>query len=263
MQFALGVLFDPIPLDVVPDDDSAGEDRDSVAVLIEASDIAKLVDLYSKPPFVVFLQHTSFGVRFEGESIFWIVDLPLLLVVFPHEVPLFVFKQCSALVLHYLKTVGREAVDGTVLIDFYPITLFVHMLLIGGIPHYSETVRVVEGSFPILLLHFIPSFIVRFAIDELVPILVEYPMLTIDYTNFLPQLVISLVVAFLVDFHEVTVLVVADGVVVRVVFELVTMAVELNWLPLPLEVGALVPLGLLQLKLRFILLPSPPNLGLR
>ena len=163
--------------------------------------------------------------------------------------------------LHNFKPIGGEEVDGTVLVDFYPIALFVEMHLVRGISHYSETARVVEGGFSILLPHFIASFIVRFAIDNLVPILVKYPMLTIDYTNFLPQLVISLVVALLVDFHEIAMLVIADGVVVGVVFELISMAVELNRFPLPLEVGALVPLGLLQLKLRFILLPSDLGLG--
>ncbi len=91
MQFALWVLFDAVPLCVVPDDDSAGKDSDFVAVLIEASDLAKLVDLYSKAPLIVFLQDSSFRVRPEGESIFWIVHLPLTFVVLPDEVPVFVF----------------------------------------------------------------------------------------------------------------------------------------------------------------------------
>lgn len=155
-------------------------------------------------------------------------------------------------VVHNLQPVFLVTVDLSLLVDFNQIPLLVYVLLLRRVANHSKTVLVVEEGFSVLITHLVAAFIMRFSVYQLVSMFVVDVVLPIDDAHLLSQLVVAPMVAFFIDVHPIAVLVVADGIVIGVVLELVAVTVDLYWLPLAFGVQALIALGFLQMELRVV-----------
>ena len=266
MDISLLILFDPIAIFIVFDDESSWKDGDDEPILIVSFYIAKFIFFNSEAKFIELLQLASLRVALDGKSVFGVVHFVLPIFIFSHELSFLVLKQFLTLIVDNFIAAFVVAMYSSVLVHNHSVPLFIYVFLIRGVSNHFKAMLVIEYFLPLFLSHFITSLVVRLTVNKHVAIRIESHRLAVDDSDLVAIFVCPFVVAIFVDLHFVSILVIQNRVIEGIPFYNVPVMVVLNWLPSTLlalhAFLSLCLLSLLVLELKVFFLSMGLQFGL-